>query len=137
MFLLSSGKVSCSSRKQLIVSISSIEVEFIVVDSCACQVVWLKSVLEKLGQKQGKPIIIHCDNSFAIKLSKNLVMHGRCKHIDACFHFFGDLTKASDVEMMHCDSREQLADLMIKPLKLNVFLYMRKLLGVCSELDIN
>ena len=30
-----------------------------------------------------------------------------------------------------------MADLMTKPLKLDVFLKMRKLLGVCSELDTN
>ena len=61
-------------------------------------------MLGKLGQNQGKPIIIRCGNSSAIKLSKNPIMHGRCKHIDVRFHFLRELTKAGDLELMHCDS---------------------------------
>ena len=106
MFLPSSGAVLWSSRKQLVISLSSTEAEFIATTSCACQAVWLKRVLGKLGQNQSKPIIIRCDNSSAVKLSKNPVMHGCCKHIDVRFHFLRELTKAGDVELMHCDSRE-------------------------------
>ena len=87
VFLLSSGAVSWSSRKQPVVSRSTTEAEFIAAASCACQAVWLKRVLGKLGQNQGKSTIIHCDSSSAIKLSKNPVMHGRSKHIDVRFHF--------------------------------------------------
>ena len=70
VFLLSSRAVLWSSKKQPIVSLSSIEAGFITVTSCACQAVWLKRVLEKLGQNQDKPTIIRCDSSSAIKLSK-------------------------------------------------------------------
>ncbi|RVW19213.1 Retrovirus-related Pol polyprotein from transposon TNT 1-94 [Vitis vinifera] len=47
------------------------------------------------------------------------------------------LTKAGTVELVHCGTQEQLADVMTKPLKLDVFLNLRGLLGVCSEMDIN
>lgn len=49
VFLLSFGAVSRSSKKQLVVSLSTIEVEFIAVASCACQIVWLKIVVSKLN----------------------------------------------------------------------------------------
>lgn len=55
VFLLSSGAVSWSSRKQPVASLSSIEAEFIAVAPCACQAVWLKRVLGKLDQTQAKP----------------------------------------------------------------------------------
>ena len=87
VFLLSLGAISWSSRKQPVVSISTIEAEFIAAASCACQVVWLKRVLGKLGQNQSKSTIIRCHSSSAIKLSKNPVMHGHSKHIDVHFHF--------------------------------------------------
>ena len=87
VFLLSSGAVSWSSRKKPVVSLSTTEAEFIVAASCACQAVWLKRVLGKLSQNQGKSTTIRCDNSSAIKLSKNPVMHGCSKHIDVRFHF--------------------------------------------------
>lgn len=70
VFLLSSGAVSWSSKKQPVVSLSTTEAEFIAAASCACQAVWLKRVLENLDLVQGRTIIVRCDNSFAIKLSK-------------------------------------------------------------------
>ena len=94
-------------------------------------------MLEKLGQNQDKSTIIRCDSSSAIKLSKNPVMHGRSKHIDVRFHFLQELTKAGTVELVHCGTQEQLADVMTKPLKLDAFLKLRELLGVCSDLNIN
>ena len=94
-------------------------------------------MLEKLGKNQVNPTIIYCDSSYAIKLSKNPVMHGRSKHINVRFHFLRELTKASFVELVHCGSKEQLADVMTKSLKLDVFLKLRGLLGVCSENEIN
>ena len=132
VFLLSSGAVSWSLKKQPIVSLSSTKAT-----SCACHTVWLKRVLEKRGQNQYKSTIIHCDSSSAIKLSKNQVMHGRSKHIDVRFHFLRELTKAGTVELVHCDTHEQLVDARTKPLKLDVFLKLRGLLRVCSNVDIN
>ena len=41
------------------------------------------------------------------------------------------------MELVHCGTQEQLADVMTKLLKLDVFLNLRGLLGVCSEMDIN
>ena len=124
-------------KKQPIESLSSTEAEFIVAASCPCQALWLKGMLEKLGQNQANPTIINCDNSSAIKLSKNPVMHGRNKHIDVRFHFLREITKASYVELVHCGTKEQLADVMTKPLKLDVFLKLRGLLRICYEKEIN
>ena len=73
-------------------------------------------------------LIIHGDSSSVIKLLKNLVMHGRSKHIDVCFHFFRELTKAGTVELIYCNTQDQIADIMKKPLKLDVFLKLRALL---------
>ncbi|KAH9743180.1 Integrase catalytic domain-containing protein [Citrus sinensis] len=72
--------------------------------------VWLKRVLDNLGLKQGKTTSIQCDSNSAIKLSKNPVMHGRSKHIDVRFHFLRELTKAGTVELVYCNTQEQLAD---------------------------
>ncbi|CAL8176432.1 unnamed protein product [Prunus armeniaca] len=121
VFLFSSGVVSWSSKKQPIVTLSTTEAEFITAASCACQVVWLRRIFEMLGEKQDRPTIVHCDSSSAIKLAKNPVMHERSKHIDVRFHFLHDLIKAGTVEMVHCNSQEQIADVMTKPLKLDTF----------------
>jgi len=57
-------------------------------------------LLAELHFTQYDPTIIFCDNSSAIKLSKNLVLHGRSKHIDVKFHFLRDLTKDETIEVV-------------------------------------
>lgn len=97
----------------------------------------MRRILEKLGHVQNGGTTVYCDNSSAIKLSKNPVLHGRSKHIDIRVHFLRDLTKEGAVELIHCNSEDQIADIMTKPLKLEVFEKLRGLLGMCTMPDIN
>lgn len=121
MFLLSLGAVSWLSKKQPIVTLSTTEAEFVAAAGCASQAIWMRRVLEMFGQEQEECTIIHCVNSSTIKLSKNPVMHGRSKHIDVRFHFLRDLARDGVIELVHCGTHDQVADLMTKPLKLNDF----------------
>lgn len=136
-FLLSSGAVSWSSKKQPIVTLSTTEAEFVAAAGCACQAVWMRRVLENLGHFQNGVTTVLCDNSSTIKLAKNPVMHGRSKHIDVRFHFLRELTKEGAIELVHCGTRDQVADLMTKPLKLEMFLKLREQLGMCQVPDVN
>jgi len=71
VFLLCSVVVSWSSKKPPIMSLSTIEAEFICASSCACQAIKFARVLEKLyGMQRQAAIVIHCDSSSGIKLSK-------------------------------------------------------------------
>lgn len=137
IFLLSGAAVSWASKKQPIVTLSTTEAEFVAAASCACQCVWMRRVLEKIGLSQSKCTVIMCDNSSTIKLSKNLVLHGRSKHIDVRFHFLRDLTKEEAVKLVHCGTSNQVADIMTKPLKLDVFLKLRDQLGVREVPNLN
>jgi hypothetical protein len=134
VFKFGSSAISWSSKKQPIVTLSTTEAEFVAAASCACQGMWLRSILQQLGQTQRKGIVIFCDNSSSIKLSKNPVMHGRCKHIDVRYYFLRDLVKDGVLEMKHCNTGDQIADVMTKPLKLESFCKFRKMLGVCDLL---
>jgi hypothetical protein len=120
-----------------VVTLSTTEAEFIAAASSACQAVWLRRILQQLGHEPRKSTTIYCDNSSTIKLSKNPVLHGRSKHIDVRFHFLRELTKDKVVELIQCSSQEQVADIMTKPLKLDVFQKLRTLMGVYPLMDIN
>jgi hypothetical protein len=74
--------------------------------------------------------VIKCDNSSSIKLSINLIMHGRCKHIDVRFHYLRDLVKDNVIMLEYCNTQDQVADLMTKPLKLESFCKFRSKLGM-------
>ncbi|CAL1367309.1 unnamed protein product [Linum trigynum] len=73
-----------------------------------------------------------CDNNSAIMLSKNPVFHGRNKHIDVRFHFLRDLSKEGVVELEHCGTYDQVADIMTKLVKQEIFELMRSKLGMCD-----
>ncbi|CAM8890306.1 unnamed protein product [Rhodiola kirilowii] len=77
VFMLSSGAVSWSSKKQSVVALSTTEAEYIAAASSACQAMWLKNILKQLGYKEEGCICIMCDNTSTIKLSRNPVLHGR------------------------------------------------------------
>ena len=130
VFMLWSGDVSWSSKKQLVVPLSTTEAEYIVATLCACQCVWLRRVLEKLGVEEKTGTVIMCENSSTIQLSKNPVFHGKRKHIDVRFHFLRDLVNDGVVELSYCNSQDQIADIMTKPLNLKQFEKLRGILGV-------
>ncbi|KAB2605263.1 hypothetical protein D8674_004980 [Pyrus ussuriensis x Pyrus communis] len=133
VFLMSSGAVSWSSKKQPVVTLSTTEAEFIAAASGACQAIWLRRVLRELGYDQSKATVLFCDNVSTIKLSRNPILHGRSKHIDVRFHFLRDLTKEGTVELVQCSTQEQVADILTKPLKFDVFVKLRSLMGVVGS----
>ena len=49
VFMFGYGVVAWSSRKQIIVSLSTIEVEFVAAATCASQVVWIRRIIKKLS----------------------------------------------------------------------------------------
>lgn len=136
VFKLSGGAVAWSSKKQPIVTLSTTEAEYVAAAACACQCIWMKRVLNHFSP-QSKCITVFCDNSSAIKLSKNPVLHGRSKHIDVRFHFLRNLTRDGVVELKYYSTSEQLADIMTKPLKLESFLKLRELLGMRFLAEVN
>ena len=86
-FFLRNCLVSWSSKKQSSISLSIAEAEYIVAVSCCTQVIWMKQTLEDLLVKYENPIIINCNNTSEINMSKNLVMHSKKKHIPIKYHF--------------------------------------------------
>lgn len=64
-------------------------------------------------------------------------MHGKSKHIHVRFHFLRELVNQGEVEFVHCGTKDQLANIMTKALKLEVFMKLRERLGICNIEGIN
>ena len=133
VFMLGGGVVSWASKKQPIVTLSTTEAEFVSAAFGACQAVWLRNVLEEMGSSQEDGTVMFCDNSSTIKLSKNLVLHGRSKHIHVRFHFLRELVKDGVIGLNYCTTQDQLSDVMTKAVKLDVFEKLRERMGVSSK----
>ncbi|CAL8133565.1 unnamed protein product [Prunus armeniaca] len=132
VFMLNSGAISWSSKKQQMVTLSLTDAEFVAAASSSCQAVWLRKMFEVFGDEQKGATIIYCDNMSTIKLSRNPIIHWRSKHIDGCFHFLCDLCRDGKIELQYCKIGEQFADILTKPLKQPAFEKQRSMLGVCS-----
>ncbi|KAJ1253457.1 hypothetical protein BS78_K264700 [Paspalum vaginatum] len=127
---LGSSLVSWSSRKQSSVATSTTEAEYIAAASCCSQLLWMKSTLSDFGLSFRKiPLLV--DSSSAISIAKNPVLHSRTKHIDVRFHFLRDHYEKGDIDLIHVETENQLADIFTKPLDLSIFAHLCGELGVC------
>jgi hypothetical protein len=76
-FFLGECLVSWSSRKQSSISLSTTEAKYIAVVECCTQILWMIQTLEDIKIECNQSIPIYCDNTSAINISKNPVMHAK------------------------------------------------------------
>ena len=77
-----------------------------------------------------KPVILYCDNTSAINISKNLVMHAKVKHIVIKYHYVRELVEDKKVKMEYIHIKEHIANIFTKPLPKDAYEYLRAKLGV-------
>ena len=112
------------------VALSTCEAEYIAAASLACQGIWLGRLLGSLYGKEPSIATIHIDNQSAIQLCKNLVFHGRSKHIATRFHFIRESVEGGEVIVQKIHTDDQLADILTKPLGRVRFLHLCSKIGV-------
>ncbi|GJY21731.1 hypothetical protein Tco_0394297 [Tanacetum coccineum] len=75
------GKLVCwITKKQQSVAMSSAEAEYVAAVGCCANILWMKSQLSDYDIHY-KMVLIFCDNTSAIAISNNPVLHSRTKHI--------------------------------------------------------
>ena len=114
-FYLSNNFVSWISKKQISVSLSTAEAEYIVAGSYCTQLLWMKKLLHDYGIPQDT-MYVFCDNTNTINLSKNLIQHSKSKHIEINYHFIQDLVEDKVVRLKFIHTDNQNADIFTKPL---------------------
>jgi len=127
--LLGSSLVSWFSRKQVSVALSTTEAEYVAAGSCCAQTLWMRQQLMDYGLKLDH-IPLRCDNTSAINLTKNPILHSRTKHIEIRHHFIRDHALKGDVEIEFVETQNQLADIFTKPLDKESFFKIRSELGI-------
>nr|GEX99105.1 ribonuclease H-like domain, reverse transcriptase, RNA-dependent DNA polymerase [Tanacetum cinerariifolium] len=130
IFYYGESPISWSTQKQAIVALSSCESEFIAATATATQALWLKRLLSKLTHSEEEKITIMVDNKSAIALMKNLVFHGRSKHIDTKYHFIRECIEREDIQVESVSGEYQKAAILTKALPKIKFLIMRQLIGL-------
>ncbi|XP_050890872.1 secreted RxLR effector protein 161-like [Lathyrus oleraceus] len=118
--LYGSCLVSCHSKKQHSVSLSTAKAEYVAAGSCCAQVLWLKKQLLDYNLKLGC-VSIKCGSTSVISLTKNLVLHSRTKHIEIRHYFLRDHVEKGDAIFEYVDTKSQLAGIFTKLLSSESF----------------
>ena len=121
------------SKKQNFVSLSTTKVEYIAARNCCSQLLWMKKLLSDYGISQDT-MVVYCDNSSVIDISKNPVQHSKTKHIEIRYHFIRDLVERKIVTLEYIPTKCQNADIFTKFLDRSKFKTLRQVIGVilCS-----
>ena len=87
-------------------------------------------MLEDIHIHYDETVHIFCDNTSAIIISKDPVMHSKTKHIPIKFHFLRDQVMSNVIKLEYVGTKDQIADVFTKPLPKMQFDSLRDHLGV-------
>ena len=74
----------------------------------------MKQMLRDIKVIYEEPISIYCDNSSAINILRNLVLHSKTKHISIKFHFLREKVNEKEVRLEYVLTKEPIADIFTK-----------------------
>ena len=99
--------------------LSTSEAEYIALSLAIQEGKWIHRLLCEImtaANEDGPELVIREDHQSCIKMTKNLVNHGRAKHIDIKYHHIRDEVKRGEVKLEYCETTVMLADIMTKGL---------------------
>ncbi|GJZ28767.1 retrovirus-related pol polyprotein from transposon TNT 1-94 [Tanacetum coccineum] len=103
----------------------------VAIAECYASILWMKSQLSDYNIHY-KMVLIFCNNTSAIAISNNPVLHSRTKHLDIRYHFIRDHILKGDIELHFIPVEYQLADIFIKPLDEPTFTRLKAKLGMLN-----
>ncbi|CAL9001992.1 unnamed protein product [Prunus brigantina] len=115
-FIFGSEVFSWASVKQQCVALSTAEAKYISALEATAQATWLRFVLEDFGEMQVVATPLNCDNTSAIAITKNPIFHQKTKHINRRYHYIKEALQQGVINLLHCPTKEQVADIFTKAL---------------------
>ena len=61
-------------------------------------------------------VTLYCENTSAINISKNLMMHTKTKHIVIKYHYVRELVQDKEVKMEYVNTKEKISNTFTKEL---------------------
>ncbi|KAL0287671.1 UNVERIFIED_CONTAM: Retrovirus-related Pol polyprotein from transposon TNT 1-94 [Sesamum angustifolium] len=97
---------------------STTEAEYIAALEAAKEAVWMKNYIQELGvvPSIAEPVVVFCDNNWAIAQEKEPRSHHRSKHILRRYQLLREMVGRGHVRMDRVSSSENTADSLRKPL---------------------
>ncbi|CAI7833165.1 unnamed protein product [Closterium sp. NIES-54] len=108
--------VSWKSKKQGEIAHSSIESEYMALFHGVKEVVWMRRLLEELGQEKEGPTPVFCNSQGAIAMASNAVLHRLNKHMHIKWHWVRKEVKIGTVSLHYINTTKQPAYFLTKQL---------------------
>ena len=119
-----------TSKKQNYIAQSTGELEYVPTIINCTNILWIKQLLKGMKEEITEHVVIYCDNTSVINISKNPMMHTKTKHIAIKYHYLRELVQDKEVKMEYVDTKEKIVDIFTKELPMNSYEYLRGKLGV-------
>ena len=127
---LNGAPVSFKSKMMPIVALSVTEAELFSATNCVQDMLQMMRLMESLGLKVKKPMILRVDNKGAKDLMTNWSVGGRTRHINVKQYFIRDLKEAGLLKIEWTPTKDMTADIFTKNLPAPLFeKHARVLLG--------
>jgi hypothetical protein len=126
VFTVGGTTLSWILKLQKVVSLSTIEAEYVVVIEASKEMIWLQRFMEELGKKQENNRFYY-DSESAINLAKNSSFHSKNKHIQLRYHFIRSILEDGYLKLEKIHTRQNPADMLTKGV-------IREKLSSCSVL---
>ena len=108
--------VICKSKMMPVVALSVTEAELFAATACAQDMLFVMRIIESMGLKVKKPMILKVDNRGARDLINNWSVGGRTRHIETKQYFLREMKEAGIINVEWIPGDENMADLFTKNL---------------------
>jgi hypothetical protein len=113
VFTLGGIKISWILKLQKVVSLSTIEVEYVVATKASKEMILLQRFMEELGKKQENSSLYH-DNESAIHIVNNSSFHSNNNNRQIRYHFIGSILEYGNFKLEKIHSSKNTANMLTK-----------------------
>ncbi len=116
ILMINGGPISWKSRRQDSVALSTSEDEYMAVNLCGQEVVYIRAILRDFGVVQTQPTLVYEDNLTCIAMSVNPVRRKYSRHIDIRHHYVRELCLGNLVKLVPLHTNLMVTDALTKSL---------------------
>ncbi|XP_019465325.1 PREDICTED: uncharacterized protein LOC109363515 [Lupinus angustifolius] len=121
---LGNNLITWWSKKQITISRSSTEAEYMSLALIAQEFQWVQSLLQELKFSDTAPLLL-CDSLNTVALAHNHVLHQRTKHVELDLFFVRDKVQSKSLLVKQIPASFQTTNILTKPLSSSRFSYLR------------
>ena len=114
---IAGGPVLFASKKEKCVSLSSTEAEIIAASMAACDIIYVRMLLELMGLACEGPTVLFVDNQGVVDLSRDPMSTTSMKHVKRRHFFVREAQAMGEILVLPVASADNVSDVLTKALK--------------------